>query len=74
MENLEMWSGTTEASFTYRVQRMKETILVTKYIIEESIKENVKSKKFVTEDIQEIWGTMKLPNLRRVEIEEGQES
>jgi hypothetical protein len=53
---------------------MKETILVTKYIIEESIKENVKSKKFVTEDIQEIWGTMKLPNLRRVEIEEGQES
>ena len=74
MENLEMWSGTTEASFTYRVQRMKETILVTKYIIEESIKENVKSKKFVTEDIQEIWGTMKIPNLRRVEIEEGQES
>ena len=34
---------------------------------------NVKSEKFPTQNIQEIWDTMKRPNLRIIEIEEGEE-
>ena len=37
------------------------------------VKENVKSKKFLTQNIQEIWDTMKRPNLRIIGIE-GQDS
>ena len=37
--------------------------------IDTSVKENVKSKKFLTQNIQEIWDTMKRPNLRIIEIE-----
>jgi hypothetical protein len=43
-------------------------------IIEEihtSVKENVKSKKFLTQNIQEIWDIMKRPNLRIIGMEEG---
>ena len=36
-----------------------------------SVKENVKSKKFLTQNIQEIWDTMKRPNLRIIGVEEG---
>ena len=42
------------------------------YKIEEiktSVKENVKSKTFLTQNIQEIWSTMKRQNLR-IRIEE----
>ena len=35
-----------------------------------SVKENVKSKNFLTENIQEIWDTMKIPNLRIIGVEE----
>ena len=38
------------------------------------VKENVKSKKFLTQDIQEIWDTMKKPNLRIIGLEEGEDS
>ena len=38
------------------------------------VKENVKSKKFLTQNIQEIWDTMKKPNLRIIGIEEGEDS
>ena len=38
------------------------------------VKENVKSKKFLTQNIQEIWDTMKRPNLKIIGIEEGEES
>ena len=38
-----------------------------------SVKENVKSKKFLTQNIQEIWDTTKSQNLRIIEIEEGEE-
>ena len=31
-------------------------------------------KKFLTENIQQIWNTMKRPNLRIIGIEEGEES
>ena len=36
------------------------------------VKENVKSNKFLTQNIQEIWDTMKRPNLR-IGIKEGEE-
>lgn len=36
-------------------------------------KENSKSKKFVTQSIQEIWSTMKFPNLRIIGIKEGED-
>ena len=35
-----------------------------------SVKENVKSNKLLTQNIQEIWDTMKRPNLRIIGIEE----
>lgn len=38
-----------------------------------SVKENVKSRKFL-QSIQEIWETMRRPNLRIIGIEEGEES
>jgi hypothetical protein len=37
-------------------------------------KENVKAKKFLTQNVQEIWNTMKRPNLGIIGIEEGEES
>ena len=36
-------------------------------------KENIKSNKFLTQNIQEIWDTMKRTNLRIIGIEEGEE-
>ena len=38
------------------------------------VKENAKSKKFLTENIQAIWNTMIRPNLRKIGIKEGEES
>ena len=39
-----------------------------------SVKENVKSKKFLTQNIQENWGTMKRLNLRIIGREEREDS
>ena len=38
-----------------------------------SIKENIKSNKFLTQIIQEIWDTMKRRNLRIIGVEDGKE-
>jgi hypothetical protein len=38
-----------------------------------SVKENTKSKKLLTQNIQEIQGTMKRSNLKIIGIEEGEE-
>jgi hypothetical protein len=38
------------------------------------IKENAKCKKFLTQNIWETWDTMKRPNLKIIEIEEGEDS
>ena len=37
------------------------------------VKENIKSNKFLTQNIQEIWDTIKGPNLRIIRVEEGEE-
>ena len=42
--------------------------------IDSTVKENFKSEKFPTQNMQEILGTMKRPNLRKIGIEEGEES
>lgn len=56
---------------------MKARISGIKDTIEEMdtlVKGNVKSKKFLAQNIQGIWGTMKRTNLRIVRIEEGKET
>ena len=56
---------------------MKERLSSVEDMIEEidtSVKENVKVKRFLTQNIQEIWKTMKRPNLRIIGIEEGKGS
>ena len=72
MENLGKWTGTTETSITNRVQEIYKRISGTEDSIEEIkslIKENSKFNKFLTQNIQEIWNTMKRPNLRIIGIE-----
>ena len=67
---------TTEASITNRIQMMKERLLgveVTKEEIDSLVKENIKYNKFLTQNILEIWDTMKRPNLRIIGIEEREE-
>ena len=39
-------------------------------VFDTSVKENVKSKEVLMHNIQEIWNTIKRPNLRTIEIEE----
>ena len=68
--------GTTEASITNRIQEMEERISGVEDTVEEidlSVKENIKSNKFLIQNIQENWDTKKRPNLRIIGIEEGEE-
>ena len=54
MENLGKGTGTTDASITNRIQEMEERISGVKDTIEEIdslVKDNVKSNKFLTENI-----------------------
>ena len=59
-----------------RIKNMEERISSVEDIIEEfdsSVKENIKSNRSLTQNIQEIWDSMKRPNLRIIETEEGKE-
>ena len=52
---------------------MEKRISSVEEIIEKtdsSVKENIKSNKFLRQNIQEIWDTKKRPNLRIIGIEE----
>ncbi|KAL6083306.1 hypothetical protein STEG23_037110, partial [Scotinomys teguina] len=76
MENLSKQTGATDASIANRMQEMEETIFgveETREEIDLLVGENSKAKKVATETIQKIWDTMKRPNLRIIEIEEGEE-
>ena len=56
---------------------MEDRIIGVNDTIEEtdtSVKENAKSKKFLTQNSQEIWDAMKRPNLRIGGLEEGEDS
>ncbi|MEJ1279964.1 hypothetical protein NN561_010901 [Cricetulus griseus] len=67
VEKLSKQSGTTDANITNRIQEMEDRISDAEDKLKEinsSSKENLKSKKSLRENIQEIWDTMKRPNLR----------
>ena len=67
LENLGKRIGTTNASIINRIQEIKERISHMENTIVESyasVKENAKSENFLTQNSQEIWDTMKRPNLR----------
>jgi hypothetical protein len=77
VENLGRRTETTDANIPNRRQEGEERISGVKDTREEihtSVKENVNTKLFLTQNIQEIWDTMKRPNLRIIGIEEGERS
>ena len=77
MENLGKRGGATDASITNRIQEIEERISGAEDIIENidtTVKENAKSKKLLTQNIQEIQDTMRRPNLRILGIEESKDS
>jgi peptidoglycan hydrolase CwlO-like protein len=68
-------SGVIDANITNRIQeiegrRVEDTI----ENIDTTAKENAKSKKLLTQNIQEIQDTMRRPNLRIIGIEESKDS
>ncbi|ERE84498.1 LINE-1 type transposase domain-containing protein 1 [Cricetulus griseus] len=76
IEKLGKRSGTKDVSITNRTQEMEERILEVEDTLAEihsSTKENLKSNKSLSQNIQEIWDTVKRPNLRIIGIEEGEE-
>lgn len=71
--NLGKRRDTTYTSIFNIIQDIEKKISGVKDKIEvfdTSVKENVKSKEVLTYNIQEIWNTIKRPNLRTIEIEE----
>ncbi|ERE72641.1 LINE-1 type transposase domain-containing protein 1 [Cricetulus griseus] len=77
IEKLDKRSETTDVSITNRIQEMEERtsgVEDTLVEIDSSTKENLKSNKSLSQNIQEIWDTVKRPNLRIIlGIEEGEE-
>jgi hypothetical protein len=65
MENLGKRSGITDIRITNRIQEIEERI---------SGVEDLKDKNLLTQNIQEIQDTMKIPNLRIVGIEESKDA
>ena len=62
MGNLGKRIGTADIRIINRIQEMKKTISGIKDTTEEidtSVKEHAESKKFMTQNIQEIWDTVK---------------
>jgi hypothetical protein len=77
INNLGTGTGAPEKSFTNRIQEVEETISEIEDNIEETdpwIREDVKTERMLSQNIKEIWGTMKRPNLRIIRIEKGEEA
>lgn len=75
MKNLGTLTETSEANPINRMKKMEKRISGIEEMIEKfdvSIKENVKSKKLLTQNV-EIWDIVKIPILRIIGIEEGEE-
>jgi uncharacterized coiled-coil protein SlyX len=75
--NLGKRSGVIDVSITNRIQEMEERISEAEDTIENidtTVKEDAKSKKLLTQNIQEIQDTMRRPNLRIIGIEESEDS
>ena len=76
MENLGKRTETTESSITNRIQQIEEQISDYEDNIEKInvlTKENSKFNKFSSQNIQEMWVTIKKPNVRIIGVEEGEE-
>jgi len=77
IENLGKRSGVIDASITNIIQEIEERLSRTEDTIENTntaIKENIKHKKLLTQNIQEIQDTMIRSNIRKLGIEEGKDS
>jgi hypothetical protein len=69
-------SGTIDASIRNRIQEMEERISGAEDSIENiwtTIKENIKHKTILTQNIQEIQDTMRRPNLRIIGVDENED-
>ncbi|ERE73838.1 Retroviral nucleocapsid protein Gag containing protein [Cricetulus griseus] len=76
IERLDKLSGSKDVRITNRIQELEERISVTEDLLEDiysSTKENLKSNKSLTQNILEIWDTVKRTNLRIIGIEEDEE-
>ena len=70
MQNVSKSIRTTDASITSTINNGRISDIEDKTEeMETLIKENVKCKKSLIQNIQEIWNTIKRPNLRIKEIE-----
>jgi len=78
MEKFRKLKHELEASFSNKRQNKKERVSgiegETWKERDTSVKEIVKSKILLTQNIQKIWDTMKKANIRIIEIEEGKET
>jgi hypothetical protein len=77
LENLGKRPGVIDASITTRIQEIEKRILGAEDSIENTdttVKENAKSKKLLTKNIQKIQDTMRRPNLRKIGREESEDS
>jgi uncharacterized coiled-coil DUF342 family protein len=76
IETLGKKSGTIDESISNRIQEMKERISGAEDSIVNmgiTIKENAKSKKTLTQNIQEIQDTMRRPNLWIIGVDENKD-
>jgi hypothetical protein len=72
IENQRKRSGAIDASITNRIKEIEDRILGAEDTTENiytTVKENAKCKKILTQNIQEIQGTMRSPKLRIIGIE-----
>jgi hypothetical protein len=77
MENIGKRTGVTNTSITNKIQEIEERISGAEDTIEDidtTVKENIKSKKLLTQNIQEIQEAMKRPNRRIIGTEEREDS
>ena len=74
LENLGKRSGVIDTSITNRIEERISGVEDTIENIDTTVKENAKSKKLLTQNIQETQETMKRPNLRIIGIEESEDS
>ena len=73
IENLGKRSGVIDASITNRIEERIAGAEDTIENIDTTVKENAKSKKLLTQNIQEIRDTMRRPNLRIIGIDENED-
>jgi short-subunit dehydrogenase involved in D-alanine esterification of teichoic acids len=76
IETLGKESGNIDASISNRIQEMEERISGTEDSIQNistTIKENVKCKIILTQNIQEIQDTMRRPNLQIIRVHENED-